>query len=285
MTTTKPVVAVLGTGAMGGAMACNVAARGLPVRVWNRTWERADGLRDVARVAGTVAEAVEGADVVITMLWDVAAVAEVMEEARGHIGEQSVWLQQSTVGLEGSARLVELAEDLHVTYVDAPVLGTKKPAEDGQLVILASGPVQARALVQPVLDAIGSRTQWIGEKQEASRLKLVVNAWVATCIEGIADSLALARDLGLEPTLFLEAVAGGAVDSPYIQSKGPAMLSRSFQPSFTLSGALKDVDLILDAAERSGTDLGLMPGVRNHLARAVEAGHGDLDMAATYLEH
>lgn len=283
--TRKPTVAVLGTGIMGGAMARNIAAAGLPVRVWNRSREKADRLKDVAPVAGSVLEAVKGADVVLTMLWDTAAVAGAMEEARSHLAERTVWLQQSTVGIEGSARLASLAEDLVVTYVDAPVLGTRKPAEDGALVVLASGPPQARPLVQPVLDAIGSRTQWVGEKQEATRLKLVVNAWVVTCLEGIAESLALARDLGLEPMLFLEAVRGLAVDAPYVQSKGRAMLSGSFEPSFALSGALKDVDLILDAARQAGTDLALMPAVRKHFARAVDAGHGDLDMAVTYLEH
>ena len=283
--TTKPTVAVLGTGIMGGAMARNIAAAGMPVKVWNRTREKADRLEDVAQVASSVPAAVQGADVVLTTLWNTASVAGAMEQARGHLTERTVWLQHSTVGIEGSARLAALAEDLLATFVDAPVLGTKKPAEDGTLVVLASGPEHARPLVQPVFDAIGSRTLWVGGQQEATRLKLVANAWVATCLEGIAESLALARDLGLEPSLFLESVSGGAVDSPYVQSKGRAMLSGSFEPSFTLSGALKDVELILDAARQTGTDLALMPAVRKHFARAVEAGHGHLDMAASYLEH
>ncbi|MEP7020564.1 MAG: NAD(P)-binding domain-containing protein, partial [Pseudonocardiales bacterium] len=108
--TTKPTVAVLGTGIMGGAMARNIAAAGLPVRVWNRSREKADLLEDVAQVAGSVLEAVHGADVVLTMLWDTAAVAGAMEEARSHLAERTVWLQQSTVGIEGSARLASLAE-------------------------------------------------------------------------------------------------------------------------------------------------------------------------------
>jgi 3-hydroxyisobutyrate dehydrogenase len=104
-------------------------------------------------------------------------------------------------------------------------------------------------------------------------------------LEGVAESLALTRDLGLDPALFLEALAGGAMDAPYVQLKGKAMLSGQLEPAFTLSGALKDMDLVLAAASGVGTELGLIPGVRAHLARAVDAGHGDLDMAATYLEH
>ena len=283
--TTTPTVAVLGTGTMGAPMARNIARAGLPVRVWNRTRERAEPLADVAAVTDTVADAVSGAHVVITLLWDTQGVVEVMEQARGHLGESAVWLQQSTVGVEGAARLGELAADLGVTYVDAPVLGTKKPAEDGVLVVLASGPEQAQQVVEPVLDAVGSRTLWVGEAGAGQRLKLVANSWVATVLEGVAESLSFARDLGLDPELFLDAVKGGAMDAPYVQLKGHNMLAGRYDPAFTLAGALKDVDLILQAAEGSGTDLGLMPGVRAHLARAVDAGHGDLDMAATYLEH
>ena len=281
----KPAVALLGTGTMGAAMARNIAGADVPLRVWNRREDKAQVLADVAHVAGSVAEAVEGADIILTMLHDADAVAATMEQARGHLGPEAIWLQQSTVGVAGCSRMAELAESLGVTLVDAPVLGTKKPAEDGMLVVLASGPVNAKEIVAPVLDAIGSRTMWVGEVGAASRLKLAANAWTATALEGIAESLAFTRDLGLDPALFLEAVAGGAVDSPYVQVKGKAMLAGEFPPAFTLAGALKDVDLILAAAEDAGTDLGLMPSIRAHLARAFDAGHGDLDMSATYLEH
>src|SRR5689334_16861511 len=182
------------------------------------------------------------------MLFDVDAVASVLEEARGHLAEGAVWLQQSTVGVAGAERLAKLAEELGVTYVDAPVLGTKKPAEDGALVVLASGPEEARERVDPVLEAIGSKTLWVGEAGAGSRLKLAANAWVFTVVEGVAESLALTRDLGLDPALFLQAVEGGALDAPYVQLKGKAMLEESFEPAFGLAGALKDTELILEAA-------------------------------------
>lgn len=283
--THQPTVALLGTGTMGAGMARNIAAAGLPLRVWNRTREKADALADVATVAGTVKEAVSGADVVLTMLYDADSVAATMEEARGHLADDAVWLQQSTVGVAGTERLAELAADLGVAMVDAPVLGTKKPAEDGALVVLASGPEHTRDRVAPVLDAIGSKTLWIGEAGAGSRLKLAANAWVFTVVEGVAESLALTRELGLDPALFLETIKGGALDAPYVQVKGGAMLEGSFDPAFALGGALKDAELILEAAGGVGLDLGLLPGIRAHFARAVEAGHGDQDMAATWLEH
>ena len=278
-------VALLGTGIMGAGMARNIAGAGLPLTVWNRSRDKAEPLADVATVADSVAEAVEGADVVVTMLYDADSVADVMEQARGHLGPETVWVQQSTVGVEGADRLVALAQDLGVAFVDAPVLGTRKPAEEGALVVLASGPASARPAVEPLFDAIGSRTMWVGEAGAGSRLKLSANAWVATVLEGVADSLALTRALGLDPQLFLDAVKGGAMDAPYVQLKGGAMLADSFDPAFALAGTLKDVDLILAAADGVDLDLGPLPGVRAHLARAVDAGHGDKDMAATWLSH
>ncbi|MCW2762200.1 MAG: 3-hydroxyisobutyrate dehydrogenase [Marmoricola sp.] len=283
--TDKPTVALLGTGTMGAAMARNIAGAGVPLRVWNRSGDKAQALADVAQVGDSVADAVEGADIVLTMVYDADSVIETIEQARGHLAADVVWLQQSTIGVEGSDRVTQVAKDLGVTLVDAPVLGTKKPAEDGTLVVLASGPEEAEEKVAPVFDAIGSRTLWVGAAGAGSRLKLSANAWVGTLLEGIADSLALTRDLGLDPTLFLEAITGGAMDSPYFQLKGKAMLAGDYTPAFKLAGALKDIDLILAAAGDAGTDLGPLPGVRAHFARAVEAGHGDLDMAATYLEH
>ena len=283
--TESPTVALLGIGIMGAGMARNIAKAGMPLRVWNRSSDKAEALADVAHVADSVADAVDGADVVLTMVYDADSVIVTMEQARGHLGPDVVWLQQSTIGVEGSDRVVSLAKDLEVTLVDAPVLGTRKPAEDGALVVLASGPEEARAAVTPVFEAVGSRTMWVGEAGAGTRLKLAANAFVGTLLEGIADSLALTRDFGLDPALFLEALSGGAMDAPYVQLKGKAMLAGQYQPAFALAGALKDVDLILEAANGAGTDLGPLPGVRAHFARAVEAGHGDLDMAATYLEH
>jgi len=281
----KPTVALLGTGTMGAGMARTIAGAGLPLRVWNRTREKAEPLADVAEVADSAADAVRGADVVVTMLFDTDSVRSAMTEAREGLGDGVVWLQQSTVGVEGTEELATLAEELGLVYVDAPVLGTKKPAEDGALVVLAAGPDSAREVAQPVFDAIGSRTLWVGEPGQATKLKLVANSWVLTVVEGIAEALTLARSLGVEPEKFLEVVKGGAMDAPYVQLKGSSMLAGDFTPSFGLAGAAKDASLILDAARASGADVEFVEVVQQHFARALEAGHGDLDLSATYLAH
>lgn len=281
-----PTVAVLGTGTMGAPMARNIAGAGAQVRVWNRTREKAEPLAGVgATVASTPAEAVRGADVVLTMLFDADSVAETMQEAREGLGEGTVWLQQSTVGVAGTDRLASLAQELGLVYVDAPVLGTRKPAEDAALVVLASGPDDARGTVTPIFEATAARTLWVGSAGAASRLKLAANSWVLTVVEGIAESLALTRALGLDPQLFLDAVRGGAMDAPYVQVKGGGMLAGDFTPSFGMAGAAKDADLIVAAAREAGVDLAVVEAAREHIARALKAGHGEEDVSATYLEH
>ena len=277
--TDQPTVALLGTGTMGAGMARNIAAASIPLTVWNRTRSKAEPLAEAGiEVAGSPADAVRDADVVVTKLFD----AESVESARD---QAPAGLQQSTVGVEGADALAARAVELGLAYVDAPVLGTRKPAEDGSLVVLASGPDDVRDTVAPVFDAIGARTVWVGEAGQGTRLKLVANSWVLTVVEGIAESLTLAKALGVDPRQFLDVVKGGAMDAPYVQLKGKAMLAGDFTPSFGLDGATKDAALIVEAARAAGADLAGIEAVQQHFARALDAGHGDLDLAATFLAH
>ncbi|WP_305785343.1 NAD(P)-dependent oxidoreductase [Symbioplanes lichenis] len=275
-------VAVLGTGIMGTGMTHSLLRAGLDVTVWNRSADKAAPLAaDGATVASSPEEAVAGADIVITMLYDADSVAATVTPLLSAWKPGAVWVQSSTVGVEGVARLAALAADAGVDFLDAPVLGTKQPAENGQLVVLASGPSALRARVAPVLDAIGARTQWVSEEPgDGSKLKLVANAWIGVVVNGVAQSVALARGLGLDPAQFLEAVAGGAVDSPYVQAKGKAMIAGDFDPAFALDGVGKDQRLIADAMRAAGTDTTLIEAVIDRVGAASAAGHGDEDMSA-----
>jgi 3-hydroxyisobutyrate dehydrogenase len=275
-------VAVLGTGIMGAGMARSLLREGITTTVWNRSPEKAKPLADDgATVADTAAEAVAGADVVITMLFDVEPVLAVMAEAAGAMRDDAVWVQASTVGVEGTRRVAALAQEHGIDVLDAPVLGTKAPAENGKLVILASGPEALQDRVQAAFDAMGTRTQWVsGTLGDASKLKLAVNAWIGTMVNGTAQSIALARGLGLDPAQFLAAVDGQAVDSPYVQLKGRAMIDGDFTPSFELDGVIKDMGLIRDAMTEVGTSTALADALADRLAAASAAGHGAEDMAA-----
>jgi 3-hydroxyisobutyrate dehydrogenase len=251
-----------------------MAGAGQDVVVWNRTREKAESLG--ADVADSPAEAVDGADAVVTMLSDGDAVAAAMDGVTLQDGQ--VWWQASTVGLEATERLAGRAGD--AAFVDAPVLGTRKPAEDGKLTVLASGPPEARERLAPLFDAVAAKTIDVGDEAGASsRLKLVLNSWIVSLVESLAETIALSEGLGVDPQRFFEAIEGGTLDSAYAQMKGKLMLARDYdEPSFKLALAAKDARLALEASDR---ELPLLEAVRAQMERAVEAGHGEGDMAAT----
>ena len=275
-------VAVLGTGTMGAPMARNLARAGHEVRAYNRSRERAEPLAaDGIAVCETAAEAVRDAEVVITIVTSADAVAETVEPALGAFGD-AVWAQMSTVGVAGIERLAGMARDAGVALVDAPVSGTKKPAEDGTLVILASGAAAAKERCAPVFDVVGARTVDLGEEVGAATgMKLVTNAWLIALLEGLAESIQLAEGLGLDPEAFLDVIDGGPMGPPYARLKGSMMIERSYEPSFALRWALKDAGLVEEAAQRAGLDLPLARTVAQRMQQAVDAGYGDKDMAAT----
>ncbi len=274
-------IAFLGTGTMGAPMARNLAKAGHEVAAWNRTADKAAPLADDGiRVAATPGEAGEGAEVLVTMLTDADATLEAAPEALRALGEDAVWWQVATVGVDGARRLGELADEHGVAYVDGPVSGTKKPAEDGQLLILASGTDGAIDRLQPLFDATGKATKRCGEAPNGSKLKLVLNAWLGGLVGVLAESVALARAEGLDPQDFLDAIAGGPLDTPFAQLKGGAMIAGEYPVAFALDNALKDLRFVVDAEERSGLDLGVLAATRELFTKASDAGHGDEDLAA-----
>jgi len=168
-------------------------------------------------------------------------------------------------------------------YVDAPVLGTKQPAEQGKLAVLASGPDEALERCRPVFDAVGAKTLRLGEAGAGTRLKLVVNHWLLALVDALAETIDLAEAIDVDPQRFLEAISGGAIGPPYADLKGKAMIERSFEPaSFPLALAGKDAGLVAEAAERHGCRLGLLPAIEERIGRAVERGHGEHDLAALF---
>lgn len=280
----KTTVAVLGSGIMGAAMTRNLLKAGMEVRVWNRSPEKAEPLAaGGATVSRSPAEATESADFLVTMLADADAIeASVGDGALDNLSGSGVWLQMSTVGEEGSERLARLAVERSVVYVDAPVLGTKQPAEQGQLIVLASGAEKVRERCEPVFGAVGSKTVWLGEAGEGSRLKLVVNNWIVGLLGVLAETVALARATGVDPAKFLEVIEGGPLGAPYAQMKGAMMISEDYPTSFSAKLARKDTGLVLDAATARDLRLALAEAVADRFDEAIAAGYGEEDMAAIY---
>jgi 3-hydroxyisobutyrate dehydrogenase len=280
-------VAVLGTGIMGSAMARNLVSAGLPTTVWDRSPAATAPLaKGGAQVAASPAEAVQDAQVVITMLPTADVVTSVIFESgvADALAQGAVWAQMGTIGLAETTEIGERLGRLRpgVIFVDAPVSGSKGPAETGQLLILASGPPTAAAALDPVFSAIGRKTVWLGEAGQGSRMKLAVNAYMSILIEGVAEALELAGQLSLDDAKLAEAIEGGPLDAPIADAKLHKMERGDFAPEFPLEWALKDVDLALDAAADDG-GLPLLAALSRQWRKAVDAGHGRDDVSAARL--
>ncbi|OLP58894.1 3-hydroxyisobutyrate dehydrogenase [Xaviernesmea oryzae] len=279
------VVAVLGTGLIGAPVARNLARKGFDVRVWNRTADKARALAtDGAQPFDQVQDATRGADVIVTVLKDGPAVHEAVAAALPEIARDTVWLQLSTVGLSATEALADLAVKHGLVFYDAPVQGTRQPAEQGKLVILASGPESNRDTAQQVFDAISQRTIWVSDQPGASsRLKLALNAFVFALTHGTAETLAIAKALGIEPALVVNAITGGPLDSGYFQAKSAAMLNGDYSTSFSVDNGVKDANLVLDALAGTDFQADLAEAGLNRFRRAGDAGHGGKDIAASFL--
>jgi 3-hydroxyisobutyrate dehydrogenase len=247
-------VAMLGVGTMGHAMATNVLRAGIPTIVWNREPEATRDLAELgAEVANTAADAARRAAIVVTMVTDADAVMSIAGEQGmlAALAPGAIWVQMSTIGVAGIERVATLVENQRpdITLVDAPVSGSKGPAEAGKLTIFASGPDDARARVTPLFNAIGQRTMWVGPVGTGTRLKLVNNTWLAFGAEAVDASVALAHQLGLDTEAVADALGAGPLASPWQRAKLERIQKRDFSPEFPLSLALKDVRLALDAAD------------------------------------
>jgi 3-hydroxyisobutyrate dehydrogenase len=276
--------AVLGTGIMGSAMARNLAAAGLRTTVWDRSPGATAPLAQAgALVAASPGEAVRDADVVITMLPTAEVAGAVMFDggAAQGLADGAVWAQMGTIGLAATAdfgrRLAELRPG--AMFVDAPVSGSKGPAQAGQLLILASGPPAAAAVLDPVFSVLGRRTVWLGEAGQGSAMKLAVNAYMSILIEGVAEAMELAARLGIDAAKLAECIEGGPLDAPIADAKLHKMQAGDFAPEFPLAWALKDVDLATAAAG----ELPLLDALSRQWHAAVDAGHGREDVSAARL--
>jgi 3-hydroxyisobutyrate dehydrogenase len=265
-------------------MARHLLEAGHEVRVWNRTRARAEVLGEAgAKVEDSPTGAVAEAEFVVTMLSDETAVQDAMVGggALAAVPEDALWIQMGTIGVRATEQLAALAAERGVAFVDAPVLGSKSQAEEGTLLVLASGPGSARERCEPIFDAVGRGAIWLGEAGAGTRLKLVLNHWILCTVENIAETFALAEVLDVDPSRFLEIVGGGAMDMPYLHIKGDAIMKREFPASFPLRLARKDLGLITEAADER-LELPLAEAASRQFDRAIELDHGDEDMAATY---
>jgi 3-hydroxyisobutyrate dehydrogenase len=283
MASQPETVAVLGIGSMGHGMATSALRAGIPTVVWNRQRGATNDLAELgADVAPAAADAAAQAGIVVTMVTNADAVVSIATDQGmlGALRPGAIWAQMSTIGVGGTERVATLVERERsdVTLVDAPVSGSKEPAEKGDLTIFASGPDDARSRVTPLFDALGQRTVWVGPLGAGSRLKLVNNTLLAFTAEGLASLLALARRLGLDTGAVIDALDGGPLISPWESAKLQRIANEDYSPQFALALALKDVHLALEEVDPNRFEA--FASLAREWERAVERGLGDQDVTA-----
>jgi 3-hydroxyisobutyrate dehydrogenase len=275
-------VGLLGVGLMGSAMAHRLLNEGFPVSVWDRNHSHVEPLSSRgADIAGSPGEVVSRADVVITMLSTADAVVSVVEPLLSQWPPTTTWLQMSSVGATESDELARLAAGHGVTQFDAPVSGSTHPAEEGKLTILASGPDSARAQVEPVLAALASRIQWVGETGMGSRLKLAANHWMITMVAALAETMHLCERMGVDQQQFIALLDGGPLGSPYALDKLSEMSRHDYPAGFPVRLAVKDLGLVREVAESTRVEMPLLDAALERMS-AIAPSHGDDDLAAVY---
>jgi 3-hydroxyisobutyrate dehydrogenase-like beta-hydroxyacid dehydrogenase len=278
-------VGFVGLGRMGLPMARNLVRAGHEVAAYNRTRSRADALAEAgARVADTPAEAAAGAEVVVTMLADDAAVEAVTLGGDGLLGALppgALHLGMSTVGVALSRRLAAEHARAGQGYVAAPVFGRPEAAEGAKLWIVAAGAPEAVDRCEPVFDAVGQGMFRVGEEPEkASVVKLAGNFMLAGMIEALGEAMALGRRHGVEAPKLLEVLTSTLFNLPVYRNYGGMIAEDRFEPAgFALRLGLKDVRLVLEAADEAAVPMPLASLAHDHFLSGVARGWGELDWA------
>ena len=276
----------LGLGIMGSAMATNLARGGFDVLVWNRTAEKAAALASTGAGQGqSPREVVAACDITFAMLADPAAVEAVCSGPDGVLAGTSPghdFINMSTVDDITSAKIADAVAERGGRFLEAPVTGTKQPAEEGTLVILAAGDESLFAAATPAFKVMGRSALYLGEVGNGTRMKLVVNAIMAGVMTALCEGMALGQKSGLDGERILEVIEAGAFANPMFRAKGRLLLDKDYPASFPLKHAQKDLRLALELSERSGQALHCIAAVNETFKRARVTGHGDEDISAVF---
>jgi len=280
-------IAFLGLGNMGTPMARNLLRAGHDVTVWNRTSSRADELRaDEAKVADSIATAAHGADVAITMLADDNAVSAAVLGGGGvaeSLALGSIHVSMSTISVALSQQVAAEHRKRGQHYLTAPVFGRPEAAAAGKLFIAAAGNAPALERCRPIFDAIGQRTFVIGPKPEmANVVKLTGNFLIASVIESLGEAVALARKYGIDPHEYVEFLTSTLFAAPVYKTYGGIIADQRYQPAgFKMRLGLKDVRLVLAAAEAVDAPMPIASLVHDNVLAAIGRGMEDYDWSAT----
>jgi 3-hydroxyisobutyrate dehydrogenase-like beta-hydroxyacid dehydrogenase len=277
-------VGFMGLGIMGAAMSANLLEAGYELMVYNRTAERAEPLREKgAAVAGSPVELAGQCDVIIIMVTGPEAIEELLWGEHGAaeaLVPGKTVINMSSVSPSYTRFLDETISPSGAVFLDCPVSGSKKPAEEGSLVILAGGPEDAVRELEPVLLSMGRKVVYCGQSGMGSAMKMTVNILLGTMIEGLAESLAFGERAGLDASLILETVLAGPMACGLFQLKEPMFRANDFPPQFPLKHMFKDLRFILETAYENGAEVPSVHGTVQTFSRAMAQGLEDEDFAA-----
>lgn len=280
-------IAFIGTGIMGSAMAANLMAAGHTLTVHNRTQSRAESLVEKgASWADTPAAAVADAEVVITMLSKPDAVeATALDQSTGflpHMQPGAIWMDSSTVNPDFSRRMAAAATEHNVRFLDAPVAGSKVPAQTGQLVFIVGGPADAVETCRPLFDIMGSKVIHVGDHGMGNALKLVVNHMLATSMLAFAEGLVLGEALGVNREQIMNTLIGGPVTAPFIAGKRAKIEGDDYSPEFPLRWMQKDLAMAAEMAFQTQTAMPMSNAAKELYQLAARAGYAEDDFSAIY---
>ncbi|MEA2346538.1 MAG: 3-hydroxyisobutyrate dehydrogenase [Thermoleophilaceae bacterium] len=278
-------VAFLGLGIMGSRMAANLCRSGFEVVAWNRTPERAQELAEAhgAQVAATPAEASSRAEVTITMVVDGPQVEAVLlgpDGAAEGMAPGHLTIDMSTIAPESARGIASRLQEREIGFIDAPVTGSRPKAEDGTLTIIAGGEEADIERARPLFESMGEVLVHVGPVGHGQTAKLLNNTLAAINTAGVAQAIATARRLGLDPERLLEVVAAGSGNSTALALKGRPMLDHDFDPLFKVEHMLKDVRHCLDTAAQADVPFTLADAAKPLYERAAAAGPEGRDFAA-----
>ncbi|XP_039133931.1 LOW QUALITY PROTEIN: glyoxylate/succinic semialdehyde reductase 1-like [Dioscorea cayenensis subsp. rotundata] len=279
-------IGFLGLGIMGKAMAVNLLRHGFKVTVWNRTLSKCEELAaEGASIGETPAAVIKKCKYTIAMLSDPSAALSVVFDKDGVlevICDGKGYIDMSTVDPDTSLKISEAIEHKGGYFLEAPVSGSKKPAEDGQLVILAAGKKELYEEIIPAFDVLGKKSFYLGQVGNGAKMKLVVNMIMGSMMNAFSEGLCLADRSGLNCQTLLDVLDLGGIANPMFKMKGPTMLQSSYSPAFPLKHQQKDMRLALALGDENAVSMPVAAAANEAFKKARSLGLGDLDFSAVY---
>ena len=277
-------IGFIGLGTMGMPMALNIAKAGYPLSVWNRSAEKTESLRQQGiEVCATPAALAAGCDSIIVMVFGPEALQDVLQGGQGicaGLRPGTVVINMSTVSRAATLAAAEAVQGRGGLFLDAPVAGSKKPAQDAALTILAGGERALVDRVTPLLKTMGKVIIYCGPSGQGTAMKLFINLFLGVLMQALAEGLCMGAKMGLARADMLATIENSAVCCPLFRVKGAAIDQGDFSKNFSVDLVFKDLNLLLAEAEKLGMPLPVTAAAREAFAAARTMGLGGEDMAA-----